>query len=403
MRRPFPTRALAQPTQTTASCATGDGACRQARRRPPRGVRPRRHRAAPPAARRGPAPDVGRIHGRRRLRRSHVRGAEQHRQLVALWHWLFPHARAWRRRPRARGARCARASACATAIALSPGGRSCATPARVAASSVPGGFLTLGRVLSLRARALAAGSVHKYTLAAGERRSVDNGHLLAWSASMPYETGMATRSMYHSVATGEGLMCHFMGPGTLYLQSHKSDEGGGGDGGSSTNRRRPARPATGAERAFGLCFVCVFLSIFVSVFGFAAYQFIMEGGEYTVNGQPRHFEGYASKKSGARARARQPWRWLQRWRQQGQPAAAARVSVRRAPRGTALGVLRGGASERLWWSGCMHALPRESLRLCSHATSTMLSYCPSARYDAHVRVPWPDDSAAPWLARPLAF
>ena len=121
---------------------------------------------------------------------------------------------------------------------------------------------------------------------------------------MPYETGMATRSMYHSVATGEGLMCHFMGPGTLYLQSHKPDEGGGGDGGSSTNRRRPARPATGAERAFGLCFVCVFLSIFVSVFGFAAYQFIMEGGEYTVNGQPRHFEGYASKKSGARARVR---------------------------------------------------------------------------------------------------
>ena len=169
---------------------------------------------------------------------------------------------------------------------------------------MPGGFLTLGRVLSLRARSLAAGSVHKYTLAAGERRSVDNGHLLAWSASMPYETGMATRSMYHSVATGEGLMCHFMGPGTLYLQSHKPDEGGGGDGGSSTNRRRPARPATGAERAFGLCFVCVFLSIFVSVFGFAAYQFIMEGGEYTVNGQPRHFEGYASKKSGARARVR---------------------------------------------------------------------------------------------------
>lgn len=76
----------------------------------------------------------------------------------------------------------------------------------------------------------AYGSIHKYTVAAGEIRSVDNGHLVAWSASMKFSVGLATihnqpihKRLANSMTSGEGLMCHFQGPGIVYLQSHKPD------------------------------------------------------------------------------------------------------------------------------------------------------------------------------------
>ena len=59
------------------------------------------------------------------------------------------------------------------------------------------------------------------------QRAVDNGHLVGWSASMPYEMRMAAsggsmlRRMGTSAASGEGLMCFFTGPGTIWLQTHK--------------------------------------------------------------------------------------------------------------------------------------------------------------------------------------
>ena len=73
-------------------------------------------------------------------------------------------------------------------------------------SEVQGGRDVVGNVLLsgtglflLRARgqgtvALAAhGAVHSFDLKPGERRAVDNGHLVAWSAAMPYTTGLASR------------------------------------------------------------------------------------------------------------------------------------------------------------------------------------------------------------------
>jgi len=78
----------------------------------------------------------------------------------------------------------------------------------------------------------AYGSVHKYVLGVGEIQSVDNGHLVAWSESMKYWVGLASlldsRSstssrIMNSMTSGEGLMCHFEGPGTVYIQSHKPD------------------------------------------------------------------------------------------------------------------------------------------------------------------------------------
>ena len=68
----------------------------------------------------------------------------------------------------------------------------------------------------------AYGSIHRYELKEGEIRAVDNGNLVAWSADMAYRVGQANRGGFiASMTSGEGLMCHFRGPGTIYLQSHR--------------------------------------------------------------------------------------------------------------------------------------------------------------------------------------
>jgi len=89
----------------------------------------------------------------------------------------------------------------------------------------------------------AYGSVHKYELQAGETRAVDNGHVVAWTADMPYKLEMANSgSIMTSLTSGEGLMCFFQGPGFVYVQSRNPDSfrswvnsplgsGGGGNSG----------------------------------------------------------------------------------------------------------------------------------------------------------------------------
>mmetsp|Transcript_19116 Transcript_19116/g.35376 ORF Transcript_19116/g.35376 Transcript_19116/m.35376 type:complete len:292 (-) Transcript_19116:275-1150(-) len=65
------------------------------------------------------------------------------------------------------------------------------------------------------------GSMVHYVLAKGERRAVDNGHVVAWSATMDYETRMASSTILGSLTSGEGMMCFFQGPGELYVQTHR--------------------------------------------------------------------------------------------------------------------------------------------------------------------------------------
>lgn len=65
------------------------------------------------------------------------------------------------------------------------------------------------------------GGIVPYRLDTGETISVDNGHLVAWSSGMQWDVGMASKSIYSSVASGEGMMCHFTGPGVVYVQTHK--------------------------------------------------------------------------------------------------------------------------------------------------------------------------------------
>jgi uncharacterized protein (AIM24 family) len=121
----------------------------------------------------------------------------------------------------------------------------------------------------------AYGSIHKYVLAVGETRAVDNGHLVAWSASMHYRVGLAAggggmggnmtgrRLIMNSMTSGEGLMCFFEGPGIVYLQSHKPGRPGEGD------KKRAGKQASGpVATCMGFLVVIVFFGIFFAVVAF---------------------------------------------------------------------------------------------------------------------------------------
>lgn len=92
------------------------------------------------------------------------------------------------------------------------------------------------------------GSITRYDLAPGEKRIIDNGYLVAWTSSMQWQIGKAGRSLVKSFVSGEGLVAHFMGPGTIFVQTRSLKNlakalrpylpsggggGGGGDGDSS--------------------------------------------------------------------------------------------------------------------------------------------------------------------------
>lgn len=68
------------------------------------------------------------------------------------------------------------------------------------------------------------GAIIKRDLRPGEQWIVDNGHLVAWSASYSMErintAGGGFLSGHH---TGEGMVCRFTGPGTVYIQSRNPE------------------------------------------------------------------------------------------------------------------------------------------------------------------------------------
>ena len=98
------------------------------------------------------------------------------------------------------------------------------------------------------------GSTLVYALAAGERRTVDNGHVVAWTAGMRYRVGLATTGWVNSVTSGEGMMCHFEGPGTVYVQSHAPSP--------LAARAGAARRSGPAGKVLALCVVCTVLCMF---------------------------------------------------------------------------------------------------------------------------------------------
>ena len=51
---------------------------------------------------------------------------------------------------------------------------------------------------------------------------MDNGHLVAWNCN--YAIERAGSGGLSSVKTGEGLVCRFTGPGTIYIQTRNLDD-----------------------------------------------------------------------------------------------------------------------------------------------------------------------------------
>lgn len=105
----------------------------------------------------------------------------------------------------------------------------------------------------------AYGSMHKYELGPGERRMVDNGHLVAWTASMKYTMKLASAGsgLLGSMTSGEGLHCEFEGPGTIYIQSHKPA--------TSTSTGEGSQRRSGGEGPVGACAGCFFAILFLAL------------------------------------------------------------------------------------------------------------------------------------------
>jgi len=62
------------------------------------------------------------------------------------------------------------------------------------------------------------GAILRKDLADGERYNVDNGHLVAWNCKYVLER-IASGGIISGMSAGEGLVCKFTGPGTVYLQT----------------------------------------------------------------------------------------------------------------------------------------------------------------------------------------
>lgn len=64
----------------------------------------------------------------------------------------------------------------------------------------------------------AYGAIHEKKIASGETYIVDSNHLVLWDSKMRYTTKLAS-GVLSSIVGGEGLVCKFTGPGTLWLQT----------------------------------------------------------------------------------------------------------------------------------------------------------------------------------------
>ncbi|KAH8687554.1 tryptophan RNA-binding attenuator protein-like domain-containing protein [Tricladium varicosporioides] len=62
------------------------------------------------------------------------------------------------------------------------------------------------------------GAIIRKDLADGERYIVDNGHLVAWNTKYILER-VASGGIISGLSSGEGLVCKFTGPGTVFIQT----------------------------------------------------------------------------------------------------------------------------------------------------------------------------------------
>ena len=75
---------------------------------------------------------------------------------------------------------------------------------------------------------------------------IDTGHLAAWESTLQYKVGKSGSGWIASFLSGEGLVCHFEGQGTVYLQSRNAARVRIGD-------RRDVAPARAVNRGDRPC------------------------------------------------------------------------------------------------------------------------------------------------------
>jgi len=63
------------------------------------------------------------------------------------------------------------------------------------------------------------GAIYKKTLGPGEPYVVDSGHMVAFTDGMHYTVKKAARGLFSTLASGEGLVVMFSGPGTVWIQT----------------------------------------------------------------------------------------------------------------------------------------------------------------------------------------
>ncbi|KAI4255556.1 MAG: hypothetical protein L6R42_006670 [Xanthoria sp. 1 TBL-2021] len=77
------------------------------------------------------------------------------------------------------------------------------------------------------------GAIVRKDLQEGEKYIIDNGHLIAWNCKYVMER-VASGGIISGISSGEGLVCKFTGPGTVFLQTRNPAAfamwmGGGGN------------------------------------------------------------------------------------------------------------------------------------------------------------------------------
>ena len=63
------------------------------------------------------------------------------------------------------------------------------------------------------------GKIIERNLIAGESLVVDTGHIVAFENNVSYQIRKASKGIFSSIASGEGLVCEYTGPGKIWIQT----------------------------------------------------------------------------------------------------------------------------------------------------------------------------------------
>jgi len=63
------------------------------------------------------------------------------------------------------------------------------------------------------------GAVYQKTLGSGELYRVDTGHIVAFDESVTYKIKKASKGLFSTLASGEGLVGEYLGPGRIWVQT----------------------------------------------------------------------------------------------------------------------------------------------------------------------------------------